>query len=155
MNQNYYEFCFLVISIQAVQQGAQDYLVKGKVNRELLVRSIRYAMERSQLRKILRQSQEKLAKFNQELQARVEERTAELEQKNEELKRLLTLSRTDKLTGLANRYSWEELFEREWKNAVINSTNLSVMMIDIDFFKLFNDFYGHQQRNKFSLMLKI
>ncbi len=44
-------------AVEAVRQGAQDYLVKGKVDTELLVRSIRYALERSRFDERLRQSQ--------------------------------------------------------------------------------------------------
>ncbi len=59
------------IAFQAVQSGAQDYLVKGQVDGSLLVRSIRYAIERSQAEEALRQA-------SAELERRVAERTAEL-----------------------------------------------------------------------------
>lgn len=133
------------LGIEAVQQGAQDYLVKGQVTEELLARSIRYAIERATLREKLYQKEEHLEKLNQELQQRVEARTTELSKKNEQLQYLLTLATTDKLTGLANRHFFTEFWDMEWKAARRNSMPISVIMIDIDRFKLFNDTFGHQQ----------
>jgi signal transduction histidine kinase len=59
------------LALEAVRQGAQDYLVKRQVNVEVLVRSLRYAIER-------KQALEALRAVNQALEIRVEERTAEL-----------------------------------------------------------------------------
>jgi PAS domain S-box-containing protein len=67
------------ISFQAVQEGAQDYLIKGQVDSNLLVRSIRYALERGQEQEALRRAQV-------ELENRVRERTAELVKANEALR---------------------------------------------------------------------
>lgn len=64
------------LAIEAVRQGAQDYLVKRQVNPDVLVRSLRYAIERKQLLESLRT-------VNEALQSRVEERTAELVKANE------------------------------------------------------------------------
>ncbi|MBW4595051.1 MAG: response regulator [Brasilonema angustatum HA4187-MV1] len=47
------------LAIKAMQQGAQDYLVKGQVNGDLLVRSMRYAIERQRTEEALRQSEER------------------------------------------------------------------------------------------------
>lgn len=54
------------------------------------------------------------------------------------------LARTDSLTGLANRRYFMELAEHELVRAVRYGSSLSVLMIDIDHFKQFNDNYGHQ-----------
>jgi PAS domain S-box-containing protein len=67
------------ISFQAVQEGAQDYLIKGQVDSSLLVRAIRYALERGQ-------EQEALRRVHVELENRVQERTADLVKANEALR---------------------------------------------------------------------
>ncbi len=75
-----------------------------------------------------------------DLEARVEQRTADLVAANAELQRLNTL---DALTGIANRRSFDEALEREWQRGVRAGQPLSVLLVDIDHFKSFNDHYGH------------
>ena len=70
----------------------------------------------------------------------VDARTRELAEANEFL---MELSYLDPLTGIANRRRFEERLEHEWKRAVRGQTALSLVMIDIDRFKAFNDAYGH------------
>ena len=53
------------------------------------------------------------------------------------------LSGTDGLTALANRRHFDEVLEREWQRALRNQSSVSLLMIDIDFFKAYNDRYGH------------
>jgi len=55
------------------------------------------------------------------------------------------LSMSDQLTGLPNRRSFEMKINEEWDRASRELTPLSVMMVDIDHFKKYNDTYGHQQ----------
>ena len=57
--------------------------------------------------------------------------------------RLSILAATDGLTGIANRRSLDERFANEWKRAIRVQTPLSLLMIDLDHFKDFNDLYGH------------
>ncbi len=76
-----------VLALEALRQGAQDYLVKGKIDSNLLLRAIRHAIERSQTLKSLRQSEEQLQRLNAELERRVEEQTDELRQTNQFLRR--------------------------------------------------------------------
>lgn len=57
---------------------------------------------------------------------------------------LRLLSTTDGLTGLANRRHFENCFESEWRRALRTKDSLCLIMIDIDYFKNYNDHYGHQ-----------
>lgn len=50
---------------------------------------------------------------------------------------------TDQLTGIANRRAFDDMYEREWDRCARRSTPLSLLMLDVDFFKKYNDRYGH------------
>ncbi len=67
---------------------------------------------------------------------------SELETANLKLERLATL---DGLTQLANRRFFDETLRREWSRARREKQPLSLIMCDVDFFKLYNDHYGHQK----------
>jgi diguanylate cyclase (GGDEF)-like protein/PAS domain S-box-containing protein len=58
--------------------------------------------------------------------------------------RLEALAATDGLTGLANRRSFDEVLEKACAQAAVSNTPISLLMIDVDNFKAFNDTYGHQ-----------
>jgi diguanylate cyclase (GGDEF)-like protein len=74
------------------------------------------------------------------LERKVDERTQALSAANEQLQEL---SRTDPLTGLANRRRLEEALAGEWRRALGTETPIAILMIDIDHFKPYNDRYGH------------
>ncbi|GAA3946290.1 diguanylate cyclase [Allohahella marinimesophila] len=74
------------------------------------------------------------------LEQRVRERTLELEEANEKLQKL---SSSDPLTGVYNRRYFTEQLAIEWKRAKRDGHPLSIIMIDIDHFKSFNDRFGH------------
>ncbi len=57
---------------------------------------------------------------------------------------LVQLATTDPLTGIANRRSYDVYIEKEWKRMLRENTPLSLIICDIDFFKNFNDHYGHK-----------
>ena len=58
--------------------------------------------------------------------------------------KLSVMAATDELSGLANRRAFEAEFNREWRRAIRAETTLAVLMVDADFFKPYNDRYGHQ-----------
>ena len=60
----------------------------------------------------------------------------------EELKELAT---KDALTGIANRRFFDEYLNKEWKRAQRDNNPFSIVMIDLDCFKIYNDTYGHQK----------
>jgi len=74
------------------------------------------------------------------LEKKVTERTEALAETN---RRLEVLSLTDPLTGLANRRRFAEVLDAEWARAQRTQRSIGVAMIDIDYFKLYNDHYGH------------
>ena len=64
-----------------------------------------------------------------------------LERANEQL---LRLSTTDGLTGIANRRLFDQTLQNEWQRCARTQSHLSLLIIDIDHFKRYNDHYGHQ-----------
>ncbi len=57
---------------------------------------------------------------------------------------LATVSMIDSLTGIPNRRCFDENFEQEWKRAFRNGGHITLIIGDVDFFKQYNDHYGHQ-----------
>lgn len=53
------------------------------------------------------------------------------------------LSQIDGLTGLYNRRFFNEIYQKEWRKAITEGTELGTLMIDIDYFKVYNDTFGH------------
>ena len=115
--------------------GAIDYLFKP-VNPVILRSKVEIFL------KIHRQ-QRLLEKKTMELDQKVEELLvlkAQLEEANQQLEEL---SRTDALTGLANRRHFKEVLAAEWRRAQRNGQFLALIMADLDAFKSFNDTYGY------------
>jgi diguanylate cyclase (GGDEF)-like protein len=91
-----------------------------------------------------------LTRANERLAAEVEELRASesrlrsvqvtLEETTEKYARL---SAIDPLTNLANRRKFDEFLEREWRRGIRHKLPLSLVLVDVDYFKLFNDTYGH------------
>jgi len=116
------------IKSDAFTNGANDYLVKLPDQIELLAR-IR-AHSKSYLTQLERDSA-----FHA-----LREMQRQLEESNRKLQRLTSL---DGLTGIANRRHFNEELDKEWKRAKREGMTLSLILIDIDHFKPFNDNYGH------------
>ncbi len=79
--------------------------------------------------------------YSHTLEAKVAERTAELESANLALQRLAD---RDGLTGVANRRSGDIYLQDTWRRLRRELQPLSIIMLDVDYFKHFNDNYGHQ-----------
>ena len=80
-----------------------------------------------------------VARFNDITERKYAENT--LKEANE---RLELLSVSDGLTGVANRRCFDQTIQKEWSRLQRTKDYLSLIMCDVDFFKLFNDTYGHQ-----------
>lgn len=87
-----------------------------------------------------RLAEQALADNRDQLAAQVAQRTAQLREANQRLERL---SRHDPLTGLANRRQFDEIKEQAFRSALRGGSPLAVLMCDVDFFKRYNDTYGH------------
>lgn len=101
--------------------------------------------EKSRAQKALLATQQELVETlrnsERELEQRVAQRTGELQALNS---RLAALSLTDDLTGIANRRRFEEVLAQEWRRAARQGQPLALAMVDVDWFKDYNDHYGHQ-----------
>lgn len=83
------------------------------------------------IRKLLQQKNVQLQRVNNEL-----------EKANQKLERI---SLTDSLTSISNRMAFDKTIRTQWNSCKRYFIPMSLIMIDIDFFKAFNDNYGHQQ----------
>ena len=120
----------------AFYQGATDYLVKLPEKIELLARI------RAHTKSYLAQKERDEAfRTLSNMQQQLENMNSELARSNRELHRLSSL---DGLTGVANRRQFDTTLDREWQRSSRAQTALSLIFADIDFFKRYNDFYGHQ-----------
>ncbi|MEO0293075.1 MAG: diguanylate cyclase [candidate division WOR-3 bacterium] len=108
--------------------GANDYITKP-INKIELISRVRLALK-------LKEEIEKRKKREQELL----EITKKLDEANKKLKQMSYL---DGLTSIPNRRYFEEFFRREWRHAIRAKTPISLIMFDIDYFKAYNDTYGH------------
>jgi diguanylate cyclase (GGDEF)-like protein len=110
------------LAVEALHRGAEDYLVKGSVDRDGLLRAIRYAVERHRGIRDL---------------ARV---TRELQLANGTLERLTLL---DPLTELLNRRGLQQALSDLIEKVRNGTEEVLVLLIDIDDFKKVNDTFGH------------
>ncbi len=86
--------------------------------------------------------EETIRELNENLEEKVRERTRELEEAYRKVERL---SVTDALTGMYNRRYFMEQTERLWRESLRRDQEVCFGMLDIDYFKRYNDLYGHLQ----------
>ena len=136
--------------VKAFSVGGVDYVTKPFQQEEVLARLEIHLMLRRQQQYIQEQNaaletqNQTLRDLNTKLQQEIAERRrieAELEKANQELHRLASL---DGLTQVANRRQFDEYLLREWKREAREHNPLSLILCDIDYFKRYNDTYGHQ-----------
>lgn len=101
---------------RAFDSGASDFITKP-IHWPVLRQRVRLQIEKNQLYK-------------------------QLEEANEKLTRLAS---TDAVTQLANRRVFLERLQQEWKQRARDKSDLSLILVDIDHFKIYNDTYGHLQ----------
>lgn len=87
--------------------------------------------ELSEYKKLLKQMRT-MVKMSDIMQSKLNTMSTEMEK----------LSQIDALTGLYNRRFFNQIYQKEWGNAAAEGTALAVMMIDIDYFKIYNDTFG-------------
>ncbi|MBF0428989.1 MAG: diguanylate cyclase [Magnetococcales bacterium] len=120
---------------KGLELGAVDYIVKPISPPIVLAR----VANQLALKKSLEEQKKlnrALAKLNDELA----DKNSQLLELNSTLKNMASI---DGLTGLPNRRRFDEFLEQEWNRAMRTSSPLSLILMDVDCFKLYNDNYGH------------
>ncbi|WP_417689405.1 EAL domain-containing protein [Pseudidiomarina sp.] len=103
------------LAVRCIEAGAQDFLMKGEVTAARLKRSVLLARERFELERQIRASHDQLRR----------------------------LAEQDSLTGLSNRYYFDEALKHAIPRAQRENTTLLLLMLDLDRFKKVNDTLGH------------
>ena len=85
---------------------------------------------------------------NEKLKAKLEESSSEINNLRENLASVQKEALTDALTGIANRKQFDMMLRNEAMHAMEDGSQLSLALVDIDYFKKFNDTYGHQVGDK-------
>ncbi|HEY9118932.1 MAG TPA: CHASE4 domain-containing protein, partial [Marinobacter sp.] len=122
--------------------NAMDYSLRASIRNNDEIGAL--SREFNSMLGMIESNNTELLRLNAELTSKhqkVLEIQSELENANAELKRL---SEHDPLTGLSNRLALEKKLEQAWEILSRTGDPLSVMLADIDHFKLYNDRYGHQ-----------
>lgn len=138
-----------------VNYDINDYKLKVELTRQRMITTAIAALrsyrdiitiekqkqELTQALEHLQQTQSQLEEYAYTLEMKVAERTVALEKANQELYLLANL---DGLTGVANRRCFDEYWHKQWYLLTEQQKPLSLILIDIDYFKNYNDRYGHQ-----------
>ncbi|MBD3265231.1 diguanylate cyclase, partial [bacterium] len=104
-----------MVAVEAMKSGVSDYIVKDRLDSELLRHTLRHILEKEEMRRKIQEQQELLTR----------------------------MAITDELTGLFNRRYFFESLKKETERAERYQLPLSVLMFDLDHFKKVNDRYGH------------
>ncbi len=124
------------VVVKGFQLGAVDYILKPTQQEIVLARVSTHLT----IQKLKHSLQAKNARLQQEIEQR-QRAEAALQKANQELQLLATL---DSLTQVANRRRFDECLDLAWRISVREQVPLSLLLCDVDFFKLYNDAKGHQ-----------
>lgn len=123
---------------QAISTGELEESIAVPKIRELAV----VAQSVNSMARQLQNSTQNLENTNITVEKRVEEKTKKLQQANEQLQRLVVI---DSLTQVFNRYYFDLTLNQLWWKNLISEQPIALIMCDVDYFKIYNDTYGHQQ----------
>src|ERR671932_2474575 len=124
------------VVVKGFQLGAVDFIIKPTQKEIILARVTTHLT----IEKLKHSLQVQNARLQQEIQQRQQVETA-LQEANQELHRLAT---SDPLTQVANRRLFDQCLSKAWHILVREQLPLSLLLCDVDFFKLYNDSKGHQ-----------
>jgi diguanylate cyclase (GGDEF)-like protein len=122
--------------VKGFEVGAVDYVTKPIQREELLARITTHLRIQALTQQLQKQNQQLQ---QQALELKQAKETAEAAYR--EIKRLANL---DSLTQVANRRRFDEHLSQEWRRLAREKAPLSLILCDIDYFKPYNDYYGHQ-----------
>ena len=126
----------MTLPLRAIQEGATLF-GKGALDHRITVAT---GDELEALAESFNKMAERLQESYATMEQKVAERTSELAESNRKLEHL---SATDALTGVANRRRFDAVLAMEWTRATRTGQPLALAMLDIDWFKAYNDHYGH------------
>lgn len=127
--------CFAAFDFDAATGDALMTQIQAKAKENAILFDIQIG-ESEPYEKVLQRANETLVT----LMLQTQQQTESLRQQNEALRHQAT---TDRLTGLSNRADFEHRSAALWDVAMANGSTLSVVMVDLDYFKSVNDTYGH------------
>ncbi|MBD2480777.1 diguanylate cyclase domain-containing protein [Planktothrix sp. FACHB-1365] len=129
--------------VKAFSVGGVDYITKPFQVEEVLVRVKNHLTLRIQHQQLLEKNErlQQEIKARQEIEIALKESQSELQKLNQELQRLAHL---DGLTQTANRRQFDHYLQQKWMQLCGEQKPLALIMCDVDYFKSYNDTYGHQ-----------
>lgn len=143
-----------VDKVKAFSLGAVDYIAKpfdlqevlARVNNQLQLQTLRRTLEkRNQSLKKAMEDLEGAYNESSDLRTRLEKANSELKTANRKLEALATI---DGLTQIANRRRFDSYLAQVWQECLQTQQPIALLLGDIDFFKPYNDRYGHQMGDR-------
>jgi diguanylate cyclase len=129
--------------VHGVQRATKDYgQTLSKVNSKIT--TAQNQAEFQEVVKLASQSTERMLDQSNQLEEMLVQSNAAMEELRRDLEHVRREAMTDGLTGLANRKSFDSEFDRIFQDAEKNKQGFTLLMLDIDHFKSFNDNFGHQ-----------